>query len=184
MKKCTGLLAGLTLALVFTVYAAAQVPSLAAMSAGEKFTSAMYGFTISLPIIPTETALTDEATERGATISWKFKEGLVRVSYAEYKDGTSVNTKKEREAFLKGYRGVFEKSDQVKSLTEAPYAVGGYSGMTYSMVYNGNKSQTRVLMRGSKVFTITALALNTVPGSEALISKAVNSFRLAGPVAK
>lgn len=153
-----------------------QLPSLATLLAGEEFLSEKGGFKIALPSKPTETTAVNEKDNRGTLHTWELKEGMIAIKFVEYTGGVKFTSARDREGFLAGYISVFKKNDQVSSITETPFALGEFNGKKFSMLIFGQKTQVFILLGGSSLIEIMAMADGDVSNADTLLFKAANSF--------
>jgi hypothetical protein len=174
MKTTREFSSAIFILLLLSGVAVAQEKSLLALPKAEKFISTEAGFSISLPREPNKT--NNDGTTTGYV--WNFKEGDIVIEYGEYLPATEPSNSKTHQAFLDGYKGGFMKQQHVRFVSEAPYSVGPYRGMSYTIEIPTRKLRIRdsMLTYGKKYFSIAGAANVDVPGSEALILKALNTL--------
>lgn len=187
-----------SLVIVLAISAAAQTPSptpersvqtiaapksisLAALPAGEKFTSAEGRFTISAPkngaefekIVPSE----DSPGDTGERYSWTLKEGIITVEYNDDPD-FQIKTAKDYADMAEGMRaGISVFNGTVTS--EKVIKSGIYRGYEISFDDPSSlKGISRMLIAGNRRYTVFYLTLPGYSGGPELAIKAMDSFKV------
>lgn len=155
--------------------------SLAGLRAGEKFTSVEGRFTIAAPkngaefekIVPSE----DSPGDTGGRYSWFLKEGVITIEYNDTPD-YQVKTEKDYADLAEGLRGGIAVFNGTVT-SERVIRLGTYRG--YEVKFNDPtelKGITRMLIVGTRKYTLFYLSLPGFTGSSDLAIKALDSFKL------
>ena len=165
--------------------AIAQDKSLADLPAGEKFTSTEASFGVSLFKEPTSVAKTEEKNKRTIQFTWKLKEGLVIIDFDEFLNGASLKTDQDYDLFFKAFKNSIVGQEGVKIISENPMTLGDHKGINFRLDASGAKSLTRMIARGNRYYTITAVSYIKTDGFDAAFFKAIETFSVTpGPVTK
>jgi hypothetical protein len=179
MKYQRSLLFLLLLA-VFPAIAAAQVQSLASLPAGETFTSEQGKFAIALPKEPANQNPVKTEFEMGSDIWWRTKEGSIKVRFAKNSDPAFVFTKKDNyKSFFIGIRTAVMGDLGAKTSNEGSIKLGEHRGYQFRFDTNSNtRGLVRVYVVGTTYYILTGYANKNVAGSEDMIARAFDSFKL------
>lgn len=157
-----------------------QERSLADLAANEKFSSAKGGFSIDLPNATGTPASKKEqgADVSGETFMWFFKEGIIILTYYDFTDPKfSLKTDKDYADFFESHKDDALKHSGAKLISEGPLKLGEYTGYGISFqMPSGSTGIARNYYAHRKEFTLIAFITMDMPGAEALIAKAFDSF--------
>ncbi len=167
--KLKNILGLLFIVSAFSVAASAQAPSLANVG-DDIYTSEDDGFEIALP----DGCVKVSASENGRNYLCDLKEGRVVVMIQN--SDPIIKNDTDLKNYLVGFKRGLQKDASVSIVNEIPSKIGEYSGMTYMMTIDGDKSLMVALAWQKFTVTILGRAYSKVPNSAELISAAVQSF--------
>ena len=165
--------------LLFTVAflsaaAAAQGHSLRAVHPDDQYVSEQDGFEIGLPA----DLVKEEDLSNGRSYSWDFNEGLISVLVRTFPDGSVIKSDADIGGFLKGYKGALIRDAGVKFISETPARLGDYSGASYLITVEGNKTQLVVLAWNKFNIVLRGVSNGKIEGSDQLVFNALKTFEL------
>lgn len=166
VKNLIGLLFAIA---VFSFAAPAQALSLANVG-DDIYTSEDDGFEIALP----DGCVKVSASENGRNYMCDLKEGRVVVMIQN--SDPIIKNDTDLKNYLVGFKRGLQKDASVSIVDEIPSKIGEYSGTTYMMTIDGDKSLMVALAWQKFTVTILGRAYSKVPNSAELISAAVQSF--------
>ncbi len=161
-----------------------QEPSLASLSASDKFASSDGKFTISLPNnISGFSALTPQGTGKnvsGSQFQWRFKEGLIVISYYDLLDKDfAVTTEQDYDNYFADATAELTTSLKAKIINQSNLNVGNYKGIKLDFeLPNGVKGTYRNFLVNKRQYSLTAALNNDSPEAEKLITQAFDTFSL------
>ena len=181
MKNVKYLFGLLFTVIILNAAAAAQSsPSLHDVHPDDQFVSDLDGFEMGLP----DDLVKQENLNNGRSYSWDFNEGLISVIVRTFPDGSAIKSEADIGAFLKGYKGALIRDAGVKFISETPARLGDYSGASYLVTVDGNKTQLVVLAWNKFNIVLRGVSNSKIEGSDQLVFNALKTFELQHSAAK
>jgi hypothetical protein len=115
----------------------------------------------------------------GAMYQWRLREGFVLITFHDFLDPNfSVTTEQNFVDYFAGVRDSTLNALKAKFVSGSPSKLGEYRGYTFTFeLPNGKRGFARSFYVDKRAYSLLELPSDT-PASEALISKAFDTFRL------